>query len=74
MLRHKNMVLVAFIIATAFPLNGVWADADMLGSKDHPKIPRVAGTTIIGFAESGHDEGEFMTGATKKKGTTFRKY
>lgn len=67
MLHHKNMVLVAFIIATAFPLSVVWADADMLGSKDHLKIPRVGGTTIIGFAESGYDEGVFMTGATNKR-------
>jgi outer membrane protein OmpA-like peptidoglycan-associated protein len=35
----------------------------MPGSHDHPKIPRVADTTIIGFAESNYDEGVFMTGA-----------
>lgn len=63
MLLLRNKFLVAFIIATALHLNVVWADADMPGSKDHPKIPRVAGTTIIGFAESSYDEGVFMTGA-----------
>ena len=66
MFIHKNMLLVAFMMTTALPLNVVWADVDMPGSKDHPKIPRVTGTTIIGFAESGYDEGIFMTGATKK--------
>jgi hypothetical protein len=58
------MFLVAFIMTTALPLNGAWADVDMLGSKDHAKIPRIVGTTIIGFAESGYDEGVFMSGAT----------
>ena len=58
---------MTFLIATALPMKAVWADADMVGSKDHPKIPRVAGTTIMGFAESGYDEGVFMTGATRKK-------
>lgn len=64
MLRHRTMFLVAFIITTVLPLNGVWADVDMLGSKDHAKIPRIVGTTIVGFAESDYDEGVFMSGAT----------
>jgi outer membrane protein OmpA-like peptidoglycan-associated protein len=39
----------------------------MPGSKDHPKIPRVADTTIIGFAESSYDEGTFMTGVSGRE-------
>jgi len=66
MLLHRNMFLVAFIMTTTLPLNVVWANSDMTGSKDHPKIPRVAGTTIIGFAESDYDAGVFMTGANEK--------
>jgi len=64
MLLHRNIFWITFIMTIALPLNGVWADVDMLGSKDHPKIPRIADSTIIGFAESGYDEGVFMAGAT----------
>jgi outer membrane protein OmpA-like peptidoglycan-associated protein len=39
----------------------------MPASHDHPKIPRVADTTIIGFAESSYDEGVFMTGAAGRE-------
>jgi outer membrane protein OmpA-like peptidoglycan-associated protein len=67
MLLHKNMFFLAFIFTSAFNLNVVQAVPDMPGSKDHPMIPRVVGTTILGYAESGYDEGVFMTGMTTKE-------
>jgi hypothetical protein len=33
----------------------------MPGAADHPKIPRIANTTIIGFTESDYDAGVFAT-------------
>lgn len=67
MLNHKNIFLGTLFIATLLHFNIAWSDSDMKGSKDHPKIPRVAGTTIAGYTESSYDEGVFMTGAERKE-------
>jgi hypothetical protein len=41
--------------------------SDMQGIKDHSKIPRIAGTTLVGYAESTYDEGSFVTGTAEQK-------
>lgn len=61
---YRNIFLIMGVTAALLHFNVAWSDSDIPGSKDHPKIPRVTGTTIIGFAESGFDEGVFMTGAS----------
>lgn len=61
---YRNIILGAFGIITLFHFSVAWSESDMPGSKEHPKIPRVADTTIVGFAESSYDEGTFMTGAS----------
>jgi len=67
MLGYKNTILGAFVITALLHFSIAWSYSDMPGSKDHPKIPRVAGTTIVGFAESSYGEGTFMTGAVKRE-------
>jgi outer membrane protein OmpA-like peptidoglycan-associated protein len=64
MLTYKKFTVIAFLIGTLCISNSASAtDVDFPEGKDHPKIPRVAGTTILGFAESSYDEGVFMTAA-----------
>lgn len=67
MLNHKNIVLNTLFVAILLYLNVAWPETDIPGSKDHPKLPRVEGTVIFGFAESSYDEGVFMTGASGKE-------
>lgn len=40
---------------------------DMEGSQDHPKIPRIEGTYIVGYAQNPFDEGTFITSMQNKK-------
>jgi outer membrane protein OmpA-like peptidoglycan-associated protein len=47
------LVLLLPAVCSAF-------DADMQGSKDHPEIPRVQGTFIIGYDYSVFDAGRFI--------------
>jgi OOP family OmpA-OmpF porin len=65
--NHRNVLLSMLAVSTLLNCNIVRSDSDMPGSHDHPKIPRVADTTIIGFAESNYDEGTFMTGAAGRE-------
>jgi outer membrane protein OmpA-like peptidoglycan-associated protein len=63
MSTYKIIFITTFVLTALLRLDVCWSGSDMPGSKDHPKIPRVAGTTIVGFAENSYDEGTFMTGA-----------
>jgi outer membrane protein OmpA-like peptidoglycan-associated protein len=65
MQNHKILLLVMFAVALSC-FNIAWAN-DLEDSKDHPKIPRVAGTVIIGYAESSYDEGVFISGTAGNK-------
>ncbi len=40
---------------------------DMEGSRDHPKVPRIDGTYIVGYAQTPFDEGTFITGMEHRK-------
>ncbi len=40
---------------------------DMEGSQDHPKIPRIKDTYIVGYAQSPFDEGTFITSMHNRK-------
>ena len=42
-------------------------DADMQGSRDHPEVPRVQGTFIIGYDYSAFDAGQFLLATSDKK-------
>jgi outer membrane protein OmpA-like peptidoglycan-associated protein len=66
MQTFKHIAAVVFLFSVLLASGTAWSE-DLAGAKDHPKIPRVAGTTIIGFAESSYDEGVFMTGAAGKE-------
>ena len=67
MRNQRKILLGALAIGALLHFNVAQSDADMPGSHDHAKIPRVADTTIIGFAESNYDEGVFMTGAVGRE-------
>lgn len=45
----------------------VCAQEDMPGSQDHPDVPRIEGTYIVGYGYSAYDEGEFITGMEDRK-------
>jgi outer membrane protein OmpA-like peptidoglycan-associated protein len=63
----KIACATTFIFVSLLRMEVCWSVSDLPGSKDHPRVPRVAGTTIIGFAESVYDEGTFMTGASGRE-------
>jgi outer membrane protein OmpA-like peptidoglycan-associated protein len=65
MLNHK-IIFITFIVAAFLHFNMAWAN-DLVNSKDHPKIPRVAGTVIMGYAESSYDEGVFIAATAGNK-------
>jgi len=65
--KHRNALLGMLAIGALLHFNVARSDSDMPVSHDHPKIPRIADTTIIGFAESSYDEGVFVTGAAGGK-------
>lgn len=69
MLLHRNILLLTFAITALLHLNIALSKTypDMQESRDHPKIPRVAGTSIVGYAASNYDEGVFMTGALDRE-------
>ena len=67
MLNHKHIFLGTLFVAALLHINLAWSASDMPSSKDHPKIPRVAGTSIVGYAESNYDEGVFMTGTSGRE-------
>ena len=45
----------------------VCAQDDMEGSRDHPEIPRIDGTTIRGYMVSDYDEGKFILDLKNKQ-------
>jgi len=61
MKTYANLILFV-LTSIALPLYAASLPSDMPGSKDHPQIPRVEGTKIVGYAYSSYDEGMFMTG------------
>jgi hypothetical protein len=66
MTTHWNLIL--FILASlTISAYATVAQSDMSGSKDHPKIPRVEGTTIVGYKYSSYDEGDFITGMENRE-------
>lgn len=59
MRKPSAIVIFVFIAALPFPAS---AQEDMPDSQDHPQIPRIEGTYIVGYGHSLYDEGEFITG------------
>jgi len=64
MLSKVKIFKIIVPIIIMLNINTLLADSDMSKSKDHSKIPRIEGTTIIGFAESDYDEGVFIKGSS----------
>ena len=58
----RLMGIFLILIAIAIP-----AQADMGGSADHPRIPRVAGAEIYGYAHSEYDAATMLTEAAPGK-------
>jgi outer membrane protein OmpA-like peptidoglycan-associated protein len=59
--RDAKALLVTFGVLALFA-SPSWGEEDMPGSRDHPEIPRIEGTHIVGYGQSPFDEGEFITG------------
>ncbi len=56
------MTRMLTLLATVWMLTATPARAaDMPGAGDHPSIPRVAGSEILGYAHSDYDAGSFLT-------------
>lgn len=66
MLSHCKLSFI-LLISLAVSAYAAAAQSDMPDSKDHPKIPRVEGTTIVGYKSSGYDEGVFVTGMENRE-------
>lgn len=54
------------VLSLALVSGSLHAQEDMPGSQDHPKLPRVTGTTIVAYDYSDFDEGRFVTSDKKK--------
>ena len=59
--------LTLILIAVMLPAVSSAFDADMDGSKDHPELPRVKGTYIVGYQYVGYDAGRFASGFADKE-------
>jgi outer membrane protein OmpA-like peptidoglycan-associated protein len=60
-MRKAGFLVVSFLglfLASAEPL---FALEDMKGGQDHPDIPRIDGSMIVGYAYEQYGEGEFVT-------------
>lgn len=60
-MKNKSIGKFAAYILIVIFCSPVFAQEDMPGSQDHPKIPRIQGTVISGYAYSDYDEGVFIT-------------
>ena len=65
MIFNKFFALLTLLISIIFSTDS-YAREDMSGSADHPKLNRVAGTTIVAYLQSDYAEHEFMTGRDEK--------
>lgn len=66
MTKTKEIVATTLICLLGFTAP-VFAQEDMQGSQDHPDIPRIEGTYIVGYSQSPYDEGEFVTAMKDRK-------
>ncbi len=65
MMFNKFFALLTLLISITFSANS-FALEDMPGSADHPKLNRVAGTTIVAHFQSDYAEHEFITEGSKR--------
>ena len=56
---HIRLAML-YVVTLTFP--GATIAADMPGASDHPRIPRVAGSDIYGYAQSQYDVAAFVAG------------
>ena len=58
LIRSAARLIISLAVASH---SIAFAQSDMRGSSDHPKIPRIEGTVIYGYQYSEFDEGRFIT-------------
>ena len=63
--RNTAIIFISFFVLLF--LSAAQAQNNIEGGKDHPKIPRVKGTVLNGYAYTDFDEGRFITDFKKKK-------
>jgi OOP family OmpA-OmpF porin len=56
--KYANIAVFLWLLSIVPCL--VLAQEDMNGSRDHPKVPRIEGSYIVGYAFSDYDEGAFI--------------
>ena len=66
MTKNLGLAIIGLTCLSVFTAP-VSAQEDMPDSQDHPKIPRIEGSYIVGYAHSPFDEGEFITGMEDKE-------
>ncbi len=57
---HTKPLLITIILNLTF-LSPVFALEDLAGASDHPELPRISGSTLVGFAKTDFGEGAFLT-------------
>ena len=60
-MRNLNRRLMTMVLATCCSASILALD-DMPESRDHPEIPRIEGSTIVGYSYQSYGEGDFMSG------------
>jgi OOP family OmpA-OmpF porin len=59
-MKIKSAIITVFLWLISIVPCLVLAQEDMNGSRDHPKVPRIEGSYIVGYAFSDYDEGAFI--------------
>jgi len=66
-MSFKNTVQFAAFIFIFLASSSLLAQNDIAGSQDHPQIPRIEGTNIIGYAYSEFDEADVITAVEERE-------
>ncbi len=65
-----KLLIVLITISTLFFHTDAFSLEDMPGSADHSKIKRIAGTSIVAYAQADYGDHELITGYEKRKAAT----
>ncbi len=60
MLKISSIVLWVLGL-TLVPASALYAQKDMTGARDHPEVPRIDGSFIVGYSQESYGEGEFLS-------------
>ena len=67
MRKTPAVLFTTLICLLGFSISTSAKKVDMQGSRDHPQVPRIEGTYIVGYAQTPFDEGTFITGMEHRK-------